>query len=62
MKLIEKPTKFIEEVGQEMGKVSWPTYEDLKSSTVVVIGLSLIFVVYVFSADWLLGKILRLIF
>jgi len=62
MKLIQKPVKFVNEVGQEMSKVSWPTYDELKESTIIVIVLSLIFVVYIFAADWVLSKIMRLIF
>lgn len=62
MKLIQKPVKFVNEVSQEMSKVSWPTYEELKESTIIVIILSLIFVVYIFAADWVLSKIMRLIF
>ncbi len=62
MSLINKPVKFINDVNREMSKVSWPSYEDLKESTMVVIVLSLLFVVFVFSADWLLTNILKLLF
>jgi len=44
MSLINNPAKFINDVNHEMSKVSWPSYEDLKESTVVVIVLSLLFV------------------
>ncbi len=62
MSLLTKPTKFFSDVGVEMAKVSWPTYDDLKSSTIIVIVLSLLFVVFIFSTDWLLTKTLKLIF
>ncbi len=62
MKLVDKPAKFITDVNHEMSKVSWPTYEELKSSTIVVVVLSLLFVVFIFSTDWVLQKLLRLIF
>jgi len=62
MNLLSKPVKFFEDVTQEMSKVSWPTYNDLKSSTIIVIVLSLFFVVFIFSADWLLTNTLKLIF
>ncbi|RMF62562.1 MAG: preprotein translocase subunit SecE [Calditrichaeota bacterium] len=62
MKLIEKPAKFITEVNQEMSKVSWPTYEELKDSTVIVIVLSLLLVAFIFASDWILTHILKLIF
>ena len=62
MSLINKPAKFINDVNHEMSKVSWPSYEDLKESTVVVIVLSLLFVAFVFSVDGLLTSILKLLF
>ncbi len=62
MSLINKPAKFINDVSHEMSKVSWPSYEDLKESTIVVIVLSLLFVVFVSVADQLLTFILRLLF
>ncbi len=62
MKLIEKPIKFITDVNHEMSKVSWPTYEDLKGSTIIVIVLSLIFAIYIFATDWILRNIIQVIF
>ncbi len=62
MSLLSKPTKFFSDVSVEMAKVSWPTYDDLKSSTIIVIVLSLFFVVFIFSTDWVLTRILKLIF
>ena len=62
MKLFEKPAKFVSDVSQEMSKVSWPTYEELKGSTIIVVVLSLIFTAYVFSADAILRNIVELIF
>ncbi|MCZ6820575.1 MAG: preprotein translocase subunit SecE [Calditrichaeota bacterium] len=60
--MIEKASKFFSDVSKEMSKVSWPSYENLKSSTIIVIVLSLLFVVFVFSSDWLLTQILKIIF
>ena len=62
MKLFEKPAKFVSDVSQEMSKVSWPTYEELKGSTIIVVVLSLIFTAYVFTADTILRNIVELIF
>jgi len=62
MSFINKPAKFVNDVNHEMSKVSWPSYEDLKESTIVVIKLSLLFVVFVFSADWVLSSLLKLLF
>jgi preprotein translocase subunit SecE len=62
MKLVEKPAKFISDVSQEMSKVSWPSYEDLKGSTLIVVVLSLILAIYIFSSDTILKNIIQLIF
>ncbi|NIR51069.1 preprotein translocase subunit SecE [candidate division KSB1 bacterium] len=62
MKLLEKPVKFISDVNQEMSKVNWPTYDDLKSSTVIVIVISIFFALYVFVSDRILQNIIQLIF
>jgi len=62
MKIFESVAKFFSDVSQEMAKVNWPSYEDLKGSTIIVVVLSAIFVVFVFSSDWILTKVLRLIF
>jgi len=62
MKLIEKPVKFFSDVSQEMSKVSWPSYEELKGSTIIVIILSLLLSLYIFASDWILTRILNLFF
>lgn len=62
MNLLEKPVKFISDVNVEMSKVSWPSYEELKGSTTIVIVLSLILALYVFASDTILQNIIQLIF
>ena len=54
-----KILKFLKEVKVEMGKVSWPTREELISSTAVVIVVSLIFAVIVGTLDTPLTFIAR---
>lgn len=43
--------KFIEEVRVEMNKVTWPTKQQLRESTNVVIGVSLVITAIVFIMD-----------
>jgi len=62
MSLLARPAQFVREVKLEMSKVSWPTYEELKSSTAVVIVLSMLFAVYIFAADWVLSQLVRLLY
>jgi len=62
MSLLGKPAQFVREVKFEMSKVSWPTFDDLKGSTMVVIFLSLTFAVYIFAADWVLSQLVKLLY
>ena len=54
-----KLSKFLKEVKVEMGKVSWPTREELISSTTVVVVVSLIFAVIIGTLDTLLMLIAK---
>jgi preprotein translocase subunit SecE len=62
MKLVDKGTKFVSEVRQEMSKVSWPTFEELKGSTIMVLVISLLFSIYIFVIDQALTVTIRLVF
>ena len=59
--MVSKLQQFIADVKFEMTKVSWPSWEELKSSTYIVLGLSLILIVFLFSVDFLLSKILNIV-
>ncbi len=60
--MIKKTVKYIGDVKQEMGKVIWPSRAELRDSSVIVIALSLMLAVFIFSADFLLNNILRILF
>lgn len=62
MGLFGKIGKFLSDVKIEMGKVTWPTVEELKASTWVVIVFSLAFAAYIFLIDRGLTQLLRLIY
>ncbi|MFY8160133.1 MAG: preprotein translocase subunit SecE [Candidatus Kapaibacteriota bacterium] len=53
---------FIGEVSAEMKKVSWPTKEQLKESTYVVIIVSLVITTIVAIMDAVVSNIMKLIF
>ena len=53
--------KFFDNVKFEMNKVSWPTWEELKSSTYIVLNLSLVLIIFLFFIDLILSKILSYI-
>jgi len=59
--MINKIKDFLTGVKFEMKKVSWPTFEELKSSTAVVIVFSIIVAIFLFVADIIINKTVNLI-
>ncbi len=62
MKLIGKITKFLAEVKQELGKVSWSTRQEIMGATIVVISVTALLSGYIGLSDLLLSKILSVLF
>jgi len=54
--------QFVGEVAAEMKKVSWPTREQLRESTAVVIVVSLVITSIVAIMDWGLTSVFDFIF
>lgn len=52
---------YIRDVITELRKVTWPTREELKGSTITVIIFSLMSTVFVFLVDFVLGKLVQLV-
>jgi len=61
MALVDKVKKFVLDVRLELSKVSWPTRDELRGSTGVVIVFSLLFAVYTFGADQILQMLVKLL-
>tara|TARA_B100000035_G_C20811509_1_gene470126 strand:- start:467 stop:649 length:183 start_codon:yes stop_codon:yes gene_type:complete len=59
--MVKKIQSFLKDVSFELSKVSWPTWEELKSSTYVVLTLSLILILFLFVVDFILAKILNIV-
>tara|TARA_Y100001970_G_C14044906_1_gene755799 strand:- start:820 stop:1002 length:183 start_codon:yes stop_codon:yes gene_type:complete len=59
--MIKKIIQFSSDVKYEMGKVSWPGWEDLKGSTYVVLILSLIITSYLFVVDFILSRAISIV-
>ncbi|HWR01977.1 MAG TPA: preprotein translocase subunit SecE [Chlorobaculum sp.] len=61
-KYIDIVEKYYRDVVGEMRKVSWPTQEEVKDMTVVVLTVSGILALFTFAVDWVInatmGKIL----
>ena len=53
-KIIENSQKFLKEVKSEMSKVTWPSWMELKGSTILVIVVSTFFAVYIGVVDFIL--------
>ena len=51
--------KFISQVRTEMKKVSWPTKQELISSTIVVLVSTIILAVYIGICDLFLSRIIN---
>ncbi|MCU0665788.1 MAG: preprotein translocase subunit SecE [Candidatus Omnitrophica bacterium] len=62
MNIIAKPVQFVQEVRQELTKVSWSTRQELIGSTIAVIVVTLIMAFYIFVIDSGLSKILSVVF
>ncbi len=58
---MNKIATFLREVRTELGKVSWPTRNQLIRYTGVVLGLCLFFAIYLGALDsgfaWILGRL-----
>ncbi len=50
---------FYREVVVEMGKVSWPSQEELRVSTIIVLIVTVIFAVFTGMFDWFLSLIVQ---
>ena len=53
--------QFLEEVRVEMGKVTWPTRDELKSSTTIVLILSLALAGFIYIVDTFFSTIMEFI-
>lgn len=59
---IAEVSRFFREVRSEMKSVSWPTMNDLKEGTVVVIVMSAIVAIFLSLVDFGFSRILELLF
>ncbi|MFH1212501.1 MAG: preprotein translocase subunit SecE [Candidatus Neomarinimicrobiota bacterium] len=59
--MIKRIREFFDGVVFEMKKVSWPSWLELKGSTIVVLVLSLILSVFLFVVDLVLSKLVHAI-
>jgi preprotein translocase subunit SecE len=58
----EKIVNFFNDVVKEMKKVTWPTMDELKESTAIVIVLCLILALFTYGIDIAISQIFKGIF
>ena len=59
--MFAKVAQFIKDVQLEMGKVTWPTRDELIASTTIVLVVSLVLSVFIFAADFVLSLVRRFV-
>jgi len=61
--MMDKIVKFFREVKVEMSKVSWPSLDELKNSTKVVIVAVILITIFIGVVDrilgWVIGQLMR---
>lgn len=55
----QKIVNYYREVVAEMGRVNWPSRDELKTSTIIVLVVTLIFAAFVGAFDWILSQIVQ---
>lgn len=60
--MLKKAKQFIEDVQVEMKKVVWPERDKLINSTLVVIVVSVLFTIFIFLADTIVSKIIKILY
>jgi len=60
--MFQKINKFLQEVKQEMSKVSWPARDELKGTTIIVLVLTIILSIFIWLTDKVLEGLLNIIF
>jgi len=58
---MQKFIQYLKDVRAEMIKVSWPTRNELFGATLLVIVLSLIMAVYVYTCDQVINRIVGML-
>jgi preprotein translocase subunit SecE len=54
--LLHRTQTFVGEVRAEARKVSWPSREEVRQSTVVVMIAVWVMAVFIFAVDWILNQ------
>jgi preprotein translocase subunit SecE len=58
--MMRRMQNYVRDVVQELRKVTWPTREELKGSTITVVIFALLSTAFVFVVDWVLSTLVKL--
>lgn len=58
----EKIINFVNDVIKEMKKVTWPTQEELKESTWIVLALVVVLALFTFGVDTVFNQVTKVLF
>ncbi len=59
--MIERIKLFLSETRTELKKVTWPTRQELKESTIVVIVSTFIVTIFIGVVDQIISRVIRLV-
>ncbi|NQT97715.1 MAG: preprotein translocase subunit SecE [Candidatus Marinimicrobia bacterium] len=59
--MLKKIQQFLLDVQFELKKVSWPTWEELRGSTFIVLSLSVLLSIFLFVVDIVLSRVLSVL-
>ncbi|MBC8403394.1 MAG: preprotein translocase subunit SecE [Candidatus Marinimicrobia bacterium] len=59
--MLKKIQQFLLDVQFELKKVSWPTWEELRGSTFIVLSLSVLLGIFLFVVDIVLSRVLTIL-
>lgn len=57
----EKIIAFFTDVTKEMNKVTWPSIDELKESTIIVMVVCGVIAAFTFGVDWVISNVIRAI-
>ncbi len=60
--MIERMVNYLKGVRQEVGRVSWPTRNEVISLTALILVLTVVLTIYIWGVDGVIGLVLRYVF
>ena len=57
----KKIVDFFADIVKEMKKVTWPKKEELRESTIIVIASCLVFSVFIYFVDQIIGQLVKIL-